>query len=137
MHGTIHCAVSPTKVVRMRNLELGRTAIKIGNIILPIFDRERTIVDTFRYLGRETVLKALNIALTKKTERIETTWLWVDSNHDLSIIYERGSTPVANTKYSVSDLGIAINFSFSCLDSFFINFSTCIAADLLSSIFQH
>lgn len=71
-HGTIHRGKPPTKVVRMRNLELGKTAIKIGNITLPIFDRERTIVDAFRYLGRETALKALKIALTKKkSERID------------------------------------------------------------------
>lgn len=63
---TIHRAMPGTKVVRMRNLTLGRTTIKIGNITLSIFDRERTIADAFRYLGRETALKALKIALTKK-----------------------------------------------------------------------
>lgn len=62
---TVHRAMPSTKVVRMRNLSLGRTTIKVGKIRLPIFDRERTIVDTFRYLGRETALKALKIALTK------------------------------------------------------------------------
>jgi predicted transcriptional regulator of viral defense system len=71
-HETMHRAVPPTKVVRMRNLELGKTTIKIGSIMLPIFDRERTIVDAFRYLGRETALKALKIALTKKkSERVD------------------------------------------------------------------
>ncbi len=63
---TVHRAMPSTKVVRMRNLTLGKTSIKIGNVTLPIFDRERTIVDAFRYLGRETALKALKIALTKK-----------------------------------------------------------------------
>jgi predicted transcriptional regulator of viral defense system len=63
---TVHRAMPTTKVVRMRNLTLGKTTIKIGNVTLPIFDRERTIVDAFRYLGRETALKALKIALTKK-----------------------------------------------------------------------
>jgi len=71
-HGTLHRAAFPTKVVRMRNLKLGKTTIKIGNVKLPIFDRERTIVDAFRFLGRETALKALKIALTKKgSERID------------------------------------------------------------------
>ncbi len=71
-HGTLHRAVPPMKVVRMRNLSLGKTSIKVGDIKLPIFDRERTIVDAFRYLGRETALKALKIALTKKgAERID------------------------------------------------------------------
>jgi predicted transcriptional regulator of viral defense system len=63
---TVHRAMPNTKVVRMRNLTLGKTTIKIENIMLPIFDRERTIVDAFRYLGRETALKALKIALMKK-----------------------------------------------------------------------
>jgi len=69
---TIHRALPTTKVVRMRNLTLGKTTIKVGNVTLPIFDRERTIVDAFRYLGRETALKALKIALTKKgSEKID------------------------------------------------------------------
>lgn len=63
---TVHRAMPSTKVVRMRNLTLGKTSIKVGNVTLPIFDRERTIVDAFRYLGRETALKALKIALAKK-----------------------------------------------------------------------
>lgn len=62
---TVHRAISTTKIVRMRNLKLGKTTIKIGDTVLPIFDRERTIVDAFRYLGQETALKALKIALTK------------------------------------------------------------------------
>lgn len=65
-NNTVHRAIPSTKVVRMRNLTLGKTKIKIGNVTLPIFDRERTIVDAFRYLGREAALKALKTALTKK-----------------------------------------------------------------------
>ncbi len=69
---TIHRALPTTKVVRMRNLTLGKTTIKIGDVTLPIFDRERTIVDSFRYLGRETALKALKIALAKRgAEKID------------------------------------------------------------------
>src|SRR4029078_10642332 len=44
-HETLHRAMPTTKVVRMRNLTLGKTTIKIGNVTLPIFDRERTLVD--------------------------------------------------------------------------------------------
>ncbi len=33
--------------------------------MIPIFDRERTIVDAFRLLSREIAIKALKIALTK------------------------------------------------------------------------
>lgn len=69
---TIHRALPTTKVVRMRNFTLGRATIKVGNMTLPIFDRERTIVDAFRYLGRETALKALKIALTKRgSEKVD------------------------------------------------------------------
>jgi predicted transcriptional regulator of viral defense system len=63
---TVHRTIPPTKIVRMRNLTLGVTSIEIGNLKLPIFDRERTLVDAFRYLGRETALKSLKAALTKK-----------------------------------------------------------------------
>ncbi len=69
---TVHRATANTKVVRMRNVTLGRTQIKIGQISILIFDRERTIIDAFRYLSKETALKALKMALTKKgTERID------------------------------------------------------------------
>lgn len=68
---TLHRATSSTRVVRMRNLTLGKTTIRLGNVTLAIFDRERTIIDAFRYLGHETALKALKIALSKKKrERI-------------------------------------------------------------------
>lgn len=32
---------------------------------IPIFDRERTIVDSFRLLSRETAIKALKAAITQ------------------------------------------------------------------------
>lgn len=63
---TVHRAIPTTKIVRMRNLKLGKTTIQLDHMKLPIFDRERTIVDAFRYLGHETALKALKIALAKK-----------------------------------------------------------------------
>ncbi len=56
------------KIIRMRNIDLGRTEIKVGSESVQIFDRERTIVDSFRYLGKETAIKALKIALTKNDE---------------------------------------------------------------------
>ncbi len=56
------------KVIRMRNIHLGRTEIKVGSEKIQIFDRERTIVDTFRYLGKETAIKALKSALAKNGE---------------------------------------------------------------------
>lgn len=53
------------KVVRFRNMELGKTTIKFNNVEIPIFDQERTIIDSFRLLSRETAIKALKIALKK------------------------------------------------------------------------
>lgn len=72
-YSTRHRASASTKTIRMRNIDLGRTSIKIGGIDVAIFDRERTIVDSFRYLGRETAIKALKAAFTKKkkSEKID------------------------------------------------------------------
>jgi len=39
-HETGHRAEPSTKVVRMRNIELGKTTTKLGNVTIPIFDRE-------------------------------------------------------------------------------------------------
>lgn len=50
----------------MRNFDLGKTTAKIGVVTFPIFDRERTIVDSFRFLSRETAIKTLKAALKKK-----------------------------------------------------------------------
>jgi len=65
-NSTRHRATPDIKIVRMRNLGLGVTTIKIGHAKLPIFDRERTIVDAFRYLSLETALKALKLGTEKK-----------------------------------------------------------------------
>jgi len=62
-----HSSKSPkrpkTRIVRMRNIHLGQTKIKIGNYSLKIFDKERTIVDAFRYLSQEVAIKALQAYL--------------------------------------------------------------------------
>lgn len=47
------------RVVRMRNIDLGQTEIQMGEFTVRIFDRERCIVDAFRYLDQETAIKAL------------------------------------------------------------------------------
>ncbi len=62
-----HSARAPkrngVKVVRMRNMILGRTKLDVGNQTIEIFNRERTIVDAFRYLGKEAAIKALKNGL--------------------------------------------------------------------------
>ena len=52
--------------MRMRNFKLGKTKMKFGRETITIFDRERTIVDSFRFLGRETAIKALKGSLKIK-----------------------------------------------------------------------
>lgn len=70
-NSTRHRADNSTKIVRMRNVELGKTTIKINNLNLSIFDKERTIVDAFRFLSIETAIKALrNGLLLKGKEKI-------------------------------------------------------------------
>jgi predicted transcriptional regulator of viral defense system len=53
-----------TIVKRMRDCETGKIKYQLGNETILIFDRERTLVDSFRFLGQETALKALNTGLT-------------------------------------------------------------------------
>lgn len=61
-----------TRIMRFRNMELGKTTIDLGGIKVPIFDRERTIIDSFRLLSRETAIKALKMALAKRgKERLD------------------------------------------------------------------
>ena len=54
------------KIIRMRNCKLGNIKMKFGKETITIFDKERTIVDSFRFLGRETAIKALKAALKLK-----------------------------------------------------------------------
>ena len=67
-----HSTTSPerinTRIIRMRNIAFGQTAIEIGNHKLKIFDRERTIIDAFRYLDKETALKALQTYLKRNKD---------------------------------------------------------------------
>jgi predicted transcriptional regulator of viral defense system len=64
--GTSAKADRTTKIIRYRNMELGRNQINLEGIKIPIFDRERTIVDAFRLLSREVAIKALKSALSKR-----------------------------------------------------------------------
>lgn len=64
-HGTDAVGGSELKIVRFRNLDLGKTTIELDGVIVPIFDRERTIVDAFRLLSKEIAIKALKMALAQ------------------------------------------------------------------------
>lgn len=63
---------NPIHIVRYRNATLGKTEINLDGVKVLIYDRERTIVDAFRQLSRETAIKALKMALaSKKKNRID------------------------------------------------------------------
>ncbi len=51
------------RAVRMRNTLLGQTTVNISGYEVKIFDRERTVIDSFRYLSHEIAIKALRIYL--------------------------------------------------------------------------
>lgn len=64
-HGTSVRCKKQIKIVRLRNHTLGRTEIELEGVLIPIFDKERTIIDAFRLLSRETAIKALKSALAR------------------------------------------------------------------------
>lgn len=64
-HGTSVKRSKIVKIVRYRHMEIGKTVIELEGILIPIFDRERTIIDAFRLLSREIAIKALKKALIK------------------------------------------------------------------------
>jgi predicted transcriptional regulator of viral defense system len=64
-HGTSVKTSRKQKIVRYRNMKLGKTEIKLEGTSIPIFDQERTIIDAFRLLGRETAIKALRAGIAK------------------------------------------------------------------------
>lgn len=66
-HGTSIDRGVGVRVVRLRNMSLGKATIDLGGIQVPIFDRERTIIDAFRLLSRETAIKALKMGLSPKS----------------------------------------------------------------------
>lgn len=63
-HSTSIDRGASVKIVRFRDMSLGATTVRLTGIQVPIFDRERTIVDAFRLLSRETAIKALKMALS-------------------------------------------------------------------------
>ncbi|NGX34743.1 MAG: hypothetical protein K1060chlam1_01097 [Candidatus Anoxychlamydiales bacterium] len=57
------------KIVRFRDIKTGRTEVELDGIIIPIFDRERTIIDAFRLLSYEIAIKALKMAFSQKSDQ--------------------------------------------------------------------
>lgn len=56
-----------THIVRMRDMNTGKTTHTIEQEVVNIFDRERTIVDAFRYLSKEIAIKALKMAVSGRS----------------------------------------------------------------------
>lgn len=62
-HGTSVKSTRQIKIIRFRNMDLGKSEIELDGAKVPIFDRERTLIDAFRLLSRETAIKALKTAI--------------------------------------------------------------------------
>ena len=58
-----------TKIIRMRDIKTGVTRFKLGEVNIKVFDRERTVVDAFRYLSKEIAIKALRRYLEGKSQK--------------------------------------------------------------------
>lgn len=65
-HGTSVTGNNLVKIIRFRNMDLGKTKIELDGVQVPIFDRERTLIDAFRLLSLETAIKALRAAFAMK-----------------------------------------------------------------------
>jgi len=68
-HSTTAPKRENAKIIRMRDIDIGRIEMEFGGEIISIFDKERTIVDSFRFLGKETAIKALKMALKEHGEK--------------------------------------------------------------------
>lgn len=60
-----------TKFIRMRDIETGVIDYSLGNEMIRIFNRERTIIDSFRYLSREIAIKALKAGLSDRNNKLD------------------------------------------------------------------
>lgn len=71
-HNTSAKKSKEIKILRFRNMSLGKTKINLNGIEISIFDRERTIIDAFRLLSLEIAIKALKIAISlHKDQKID------------------------------------------------------------------
>lgn len=68
-HSTSAPKRESTRIVRMRDMKTGITTYTIGQETVKIFDRERTIVDAFRYLSKEIAIKALKTAVSGRSQK--------------------------------------------------------------------
>jgi len=57
------------RIIRMRNMAIGVNTIKMAGLKVKIFDKERTVIDSFRLLDFETAMKALKKYLQGGNEK--------------------------------------------------------------------
>ena len=57
------------RIIRMRNMDIGINIIKMAGLRVKIFDKEKTIIDSFRLLDFETAMKALKKYLQGRKEK--------------------------------------------------------------------
>ena len=63
-HNTTIGKRANTRIIKHRNHDLGISSISVGDIKIPIYDLERTLVDAFKFLSIETAIKALKFAFS-------------------------------------------------------------------------
>jgi predicted transcriptional regulator of viral defense system len=64
-HDTSVKVAADVRILRYRDMQLGKTVVDLEGVKIPIFNRERTIIDAFRLLSREIAIKALKAAVNK------------------------------------------------------------------------
>ena len=52
--------------IRTRNHQLGLSSIKIGNVEVPIYEKEQILPEAFKLLSRETAIKAFKEAFSSQ-----------------------------------------------------------------------
>ena len=58
-----------TKIIKHRNHGLGISKTSIGDIEIPIYDLERTLIEAFKLLSIETAIKALKLAFNHEKHK--------------------------------------------------------------------
>ena len=59
--------IKNTKIIRHRKYNQGKTTLNIDEFIIPIYEKERTIIDCFKFLEIEIAVKALKMYLKGST----------------------------------------------------------------------
>ena len=68
-HNTSIGTRTHTKIIKHRNHGLGISKTSIGDIEIPIYDLERTLIDAFKLLSIETAIKALRFAFNHEKHK--------------------------------------------------------------------